>query len=154
MKRRRARHGAALALAAALAACGSHEFEPPDKGERVRGALAEYSPAMFDSIAWTSEDDRTTLGNEVYVEKCRNCHGPLGRGQTEYAREQGLDAPSLVEADWPLAIPDSLHKVIFVGHEKGMPIFGDGTMSPREIDAVAAYILDVLRPDVAGGPRR
>lgn len=150
--RRLARPAAALALAAALAACGSHEFEPPDKGARVAAALAEYSPALFDSVTWVSEEARVTLGNQVYVEKCRNCHGPLGRGQTDYAREQGLDAPSLVEAAWPLASPDSLHKAIFVGHEKGMPIFGDGTMSVREIDAVTDYILEELRPDVAGGP--
>ena len=150
----RTRRRSVLALAAFLASCGGHDFEPPDRGERVRHALAEYSPATFDTITWASEEDRTTLGNQIYVENCRDCHGPLGRGRTDYAREQGLDVPSLVEPGWPLAVADSLHKVIFVGHEEGMPIYADGAISPREIDAVAGYILQVLRPDVAGGQGR
>jgi len=152
--RRPAFLGSVFALAAVVVACGGHDFEPPDRGERVRRALAEYSPAVFDTIAWTSEEERTTLGNAVYVERCRNCHGPLGLGQSEYARAQGLEVPSLVEPGWALAVPDSIHKAIFVGHEGGMPIYGDGSISPREIDAVAAYILGVLRPDMAGDPVR
>jgi len=139
----------ALALALAGSACG-HEFEPPDRGARVREAEASYSAALFDTVTWAPEQDRDFLGNEIYIEKCRNCHGPLGRGQTPYAQERRLDVPSLVEAGWPLASMDSLHKVIYVGHEEGMPIYGAGGITPREIDAVAAYILHVLRPDVMG----
>jgi mono/diheme cytochrome c family protein len=56
-----------------------------------------------------------------------------------------------VEPVWLLADRDSLHRHIYVGHEEGMPIYGAGGISPREIDAVAGYILNVLRPDVLGG---
>lgn len=138
-----------LALVLAGAGCG-HEFDPPDRGARVREAEASYSAAIFDSVTWAPDQDRDFLGNEIYIEKCRNCHGPLGRGQTPYAQERRLEVPSLVETGWPLASMDSLHKVIYVGHEEGMPIYGSGGITPREIDAVAAYILNVLRPDVMG----
>lgn len=140
----------ALVLAFAAVGCGGHEFEPPDRGERVREAELAYSVAIFDTIAWAPDEDRDFLGNEVYIDKCRNCHGPLGRGMTPYAQERRLEVPSLVERDWRLASLDSLHRVIYVGHEEGMPIYGAGGITPREIDAVAGYILNVLRPDVLG----
>lgn len=135
-------------MALVLAAACGHEFEPPDRGERVREAEAEYSPALFDTVTWTADQDRDFEGNEIYIDKCRNCHGPLGRGHTPYAQERRLEVPSLVEPNWAMASMDSLHKAIFVGHEEGMPIYGDGGITLREIDAVASYILNVLRPDV------
>lgn len=138
-------------LAASLAACSGHEFEPPDRGERVREAAAHYSPALFDTVTWGAEGERDQRGNQIYIEKCRTCHGPLGRGGTDYDQGRGLDVPSLVEPEWALASMDSLHRVIYVGHVEGMPIFGEGGITPREIDAVAGYILDVLRPDALGG---
>ena len=138
------------AVALALSACG-HEFEPPDRAERVAEAAAQYSTALFDSIAWADEEARTEEGNEVYAEKCRRCHGPLGRGETAYARERGLQVPSLVEPDWPIASMDSLRRVIYVGHEEGMPGWGVAGIAPREIDSSAYYILNSLRPELLGG---
>lgn len=144
MKRR-----AALLLGGlAMAACG-HEFEPPDRQARVREAEAQYSAQAFDTLRWESDSARLFAGNEVYAAKCRRCHGPLGRGETEYARERGLRIPSLVEADWPYASSlDSLRHKIFVGHEAGMPIYGVAGISLREIDSSAFYVLRGLRPDV------
>ena len=147
---RRSLPGLLLALTLGFAACG-HEFEPPDRGELIRQAELAYSTALFDSITWGEGEDRNVLGNEIYAEKCRKCHGPLGRGETDYAHERGLTIPSLVEPQWPFANMDSLHKTIYVGHEGGMPVYGNGGITPREIDAVASYILNVLRPDVLGG---
>jgi mono/diheme cytochrome c family protein len=99
-------------------------------------------------VSWDDGASTLIIGNQVYAEECRRCHGPLGMGGTEYARERDLDVPSLVVPDWPLAEPDSLRRRIYVGHESGMPIYGDGDLSLREIDATAEYILRRLRPDV------
>jgi mono/diheme cytochrome c family protein len=147
---KRALPGLILTFVLVTTACG-HEFEPPDRGERIRQAESTYSPSLFDTVTWAEGEDRNGLGNEIYAEKCRRCHGPLGRGDTDYAREQGLAIPSLVEPEWAHMAMDSLRKTIYVGHEEGMPIYGDGGITPREIDAVASYVLNVLRPDVLGG---
>lgn len=143
--------GFPLLLLAAAACSGGHEFEPPDRGVIVAEAEADYSPTMFDTLTWASDSVRVLQGNEVYAETCRRCHGPLGRGNTDYSREQGLTVPSLVEPDWKLASIDSLRRTIFVGHKDGMPVFGERHTTARDIDAVAAYILLQLRPDVMGG---
>jgi len=139
---------ALFAVACVTTACGGHDFEPPDRAERVERAAAAYSPTLFDSISWADSSTELTEGNIVYAEECRRCHGPLGQGGTDYARERGLTVPSLVVPDWPLADPDSLRRRIYVGHESGMPVYGDGNLTPRQIDATAAYILRTLRPDV------
>jgi hypothetical protein len=55
-----------------------------------------------------------------------------------------------VEPQWALADLDTLRHVVFVGHE-GMPTFGDGGISAREVDGAAFYILHLLRPDVLPG---
>jgi mono/diheme cytochrome c family protein len=130
--------------------CG-HDFDPPDRTQRVLEAEGRYSAALFDSISWASQEARVLEGNTVYAEDCRRCHGQLGEGRTDYARERNLTVPSLVEPDWPLAEMDSLRRGIYVGHESGMPVFGEGGLSLWQVDAVAAYILDVLRPEVLGG---
>jgi len=140
---------AVVAAVPVAAACG-HDFEPPDRTARVEQAEAAYDAAVFDSISWAGDDVRLDAGNTVYVEKCRRCHGALGRGETDYARERGLTVPSLVAPDWPLAQMDSIRHAIFVGHES-MPVFGDDGLSPREIDAVGAYVVLTLRPEVLNG---
>ena len=138
---------AAVVGAVLLAACG-HDFEPPDGAERVEEAAARYSVALFDSVDWQNDSVRAQEGNAVYAEKCRRCHGTLGRGETEYAAERQLEVPSLVEPDWALAHMDSLRRTVYVGHEEGMPGYGIAGISAREIDASAFYVIYQLRPDV------
>lgn len=140
-----------LATASVLVGACGHEFEPPDRSERIREQEARYSTALFDSVGWVSDELRREEGNLVYVEDCRRCHGPLGLGETDYAAERGLDVPSLVEPEWRLAQIDSLRRSIFVGHEDAMPIYGDGDLTPRQIDGVSAYLLEILRPEVEQG---
>jgi len=136
----------------ALSACEKPEFEPPDREEQVAEAGRRYAPALFDTVTWTSDSVRALEGNGVYAADCRRCHGTLGRGGTELAQERGLDVPSLVEADWPYAASlDSTRARIFSGHPDGMPTFGIARLTPREIDGVAFYILEELRPEVLGG---
>ena len=131
-----------------MSGCSDHEFAPPDRAARVERANASYSPAAFDTISWASDEVRLTEGNEVYASACRRCHGVLGGGATDYARVRGLEVPSLVEVGWPLADLDSIRRRVFSGHAAGMPVFGDGTLGLREIDASAAYVLYTLRPEV------
>jgi cytochrome c len=137
----------ATTLLMALGACG-HHFEPPDRGERISRAEAIFSSDLFDSVTWESGELRAWEGNEVYATRCRRCHGALGAGATDYAQARGLHVPSLVHSDWAYTEDlGSLRRQIFVGHENGMPSGGLGTLSPREIDGVAFYVLAQLRPD-------
>lgn len=143
-----------LALTAALAAGASgcndeHEYEPPDRARQVDEASRQLSEAIFDTVAWSSDSARTLAGENLYAVRCRKCHGYLGEGETEYAARYELDVPSLVEPDWDYAGKlDSVRREIFVGHLDGMPTWGAGRLSPRQIDAAAYYVLQVLRPDV------
>ena len=139
----------ALALSLGLGGC-EQEFEPPDRALRVARADSLFLTQAFDTVEWADEEDRLTEGNVVYAEECRRCHGTLGRGDTDYARERNLDVPSLVERDWPMAHRDSLRRRIFIGHESGMPIFGEADLTLRQIDAAAGYILQTMRPEVLG----
>lgn len=148
---RRWTHGLlALALAmAAGAACSDHEFHPPSEEEREARADSMFTPALFDSLTWASDSARIVAGNLVFADECRRCHGALGRGNSEYATQHDLDVPSLVEPGWALAASiDSVRYQIFVGHGEHMPDWGVGRLSPRQIDAAAAYILEQLRPEV------
>jgi len=132
--------------------CAEHEFEPPDREAQVEAASSTFSVARYDSISWESNDQRALEGNVVWSSQCRNCHGPLGGGETPYATERGLAVPSLVEADWRYATRrDSVLYRIHSGHAEGMPTWSVAGISPREIDAVTWYLMEVLRPEVIGG---
>ena len=132
-----------------IAACGN-DFEPPDRRARVDRAQTRYSASLFDSIRWATEDSRLLYGNTVYAERCARCHGPMGSGDTEYARGRGLTVPSLIVSDGALVDLDSLRRAIYTGHSEGMPVFSEGGIGLRGIDAAAAYILLDLRPEVGG----
>ncbi len=146
---------ALLALGATLlGACEGHEFHPPDRAVRVAEADSTFSEEMFDSLTWTSNAERIQAGNLVYADECRRCHGPLGRGDTEYALGRDLDVPSLVEADWGFAEdPEAVRHLIFTGHGEGMPTWGIAALTPRQIDAAAHYIVDQLREEVTDSTR-
>lgn len=141
---------AVVPVAVVIAACGGDQkYEPPDREQRVAEASAAFDPGVFDTLSWTGDSARVVAGNRLYAAECRQCHGYLGSGDTEYARERGLDVPSLVEPDWRLA--DSVSAVrrsIYEGHTAGMPSWGVGRLTPRQIDAVAFYVLEQLRPKV------
>jgi len=150
VRRNRLAH-ARIALFAAVTGVACHqEFEPPDRAARVARATDDFAEVAFDTVEWVSEDVRLDRGNSIYAERCRRCHGTLGRGDTDYAQGRGLAVPSLVLDAWRLAQIDSLRRKVYIGHESGMPIFGDGNLDLREIDAVAGYILLTLRPEVVG----
>jgi mono/diheme cytochrome c family protein len=139
----------AAGLSLVPAGCEEHEYAPPDhRTERVAEAAVQFDEAAFDTIAWESGEIRIRDGGVVYATHCRRCHAPDGHGETEYARQRGIDVPSLVRADWPddVDVPE-VRRRIFTGHPGGMPTFGVAGITPREIDAVAAYVLLQLRPE-------
>lgn len=140
----------ALAAAVAVGACEQKYFPPPSKTAKLQQALALYSPSLFDTVKWANDSIRSFQGNVVYALKCRRCHGPVGEAGTQYAKDHNLRVPSLVKPDWRYESLDSLRKMVFTGHSGGMPIYGVAGISPREIDAVAYYVLYTLRPDVLG----
>ncbi|HSJ08261.1 MAG TPA: cytochrome c [Longimicrobiales bacterium] len=147
----RTRIVALLAVAACTAAaCEKHEFEQPDREAQVLQADSLLTPETFDSIQWASDEERATQGNNAYAATCRSCHGVLGAGDTDYAREQNVNPPSLVREDWPYADVDAVRHRIFTGHAAGMPTWGVAGITPREIDAVAYYVVNVLRPEAMG----
>jgi mono/diheme cytochrome c family protein len=154
------RHPAAPAVVLALAslslvACENPDYERPDRAQQVAEADELFEPAVFDTITWASAAERLAAGNEVYAVHCRKCHGSMGRGDTPYARQEGVDVPSLVAADWPVGDdPVGVRRRIFIGHPGGMPTWGIAGISAREIDAVAHYIVHQLRPDAAAEEAR
>jgi mono/diheme cytochrome c family protein len=152
----RRRASAPLLAAAVLlaAACEKHDFEPPDRAARVAEADTLLTPEMFDTVTWADDSQRGFEGNNVYAARCRSCHGFLGDGDTDYAREHDLAVPSLVRADWSYEDVEDVRRIIFTGHPAGMPTWGVAGITPREIDAVAYYLVHVLRPEVQGAAGR
>ena len=138
-----------VAMTLLLVGACKHEIEPPDRETRVSDAGTRFAETRFDTLTWSSEDQRAMDGNEVFAAKCRNCHGTLGEGDTEYATGRGLEVPSLVAREWALGDSlDAVRRRVFVGHASGMPTWGVAGISPREIDAVSFYVVESLRPEV------
>ena len=136
---------AALAAVLALAGCKEHEFHPPDEEERVASVSATYRAENFDTITWPDSAARLIAGNDVFAAHCRKCHGVDGRAGTAYAASRDLEVPSLVRADWPYATAEAVRERVFVGHPEGMPSWGLGRLSSRDIDAAAWYVQHGLR---------
>jgi mono/diheme cytochrome c family protein len=131
---------------ASLSACEKVEYEPPDRGARVAEAEILYRTEFFDTIQWASREEQIRDGAVVYLTHCRRCHAPTGEGETEYAAQRGMEVPSLVRPDWPFGTDiDTVRRRIFAGHPAGMPTWGVAGITPREIDAVAGYVLYQLR---------
>jgi mono/diheme cytochrome c family protein len=140
--------GVGFLLAGGIASCEAKQFDRPDRAEQVAEADLIFSPAMFDTIQWVSPEARVAAGNDVFVVHCRKCHGTMGRGDTPYARQERVEVPSLVEPGWPFADDaEAVRRRIFTGHPGGMPTWGIAGITPREIDAVAFYIVHQLRPE-------
>lgn len=146
---RSALSAAACACAVLLSACEKkYDFEPPSREAQVEEAEGLFDPAMFDSIGWEDPEERSLIGNAIYAARCRRCHGTFGSGGTDYGRQHELDVPSLIREEWPYADVPSLRREIFVGHPQGMPTWGVAGLTFREIDAVAWYVQNQLRPEM------
>ena len=144
----------AAGIAAAIASgCEKHEFLPATREERLAETDSAFAAMRFDTIVWTGDEQRLQEGNEVFAASCRRCHGPLGEGDGEFAAAEGLTVPSLVRPEWRYAgAADSVRRRVFYGHYPAMRTWGIAGLTPRDIDAVSAYIVSGLRPEVLGPP--
>ena len=141
-----------LVPALAVGCKGEKAFEAPDRDEQIVDAEERFRAARFDTVTWADDDERALAGNAVYAARCRNCHGTMGAGATDYAAGRGLEVPSLVDETWEVSPQiDSVRHRVFVGHAAGMPTWGVAGITNREIDAVSYYVLERLRPEVLGG---
>jgi len=120
-------------------------FTEPGPGE---GVWPTFDESAFDALVWSSDEVALARGQAVYEANCLKCHGITGAGEGGYLfGGQTLQPPSWLIADWPLARdPMALRRYIFSGSVGGMPYWGIAGVSPRDIDAVARYITEVLRP--------
>jgi mono/diheme cytochrome c family protein len=140
-------------MAAVLSGCEEKTYDPPGEASRLELADSLYSPTLFDTITWASEEQRVNAGNLVYADSCRRCHGTVGEGGTTRVAGTQLDVPSLVAADWRFHedLP-AVRERVFTGHTGGMPSWGISRLTPRQIDAVAYYIVQQLRPELLNAP--
>jgi mono/diheme cytochrome c family protein len=129
-------------------AAQSAEARRAARADSVAQAAAAFDPAVFDSIAWASDNERWERGGVVWSFSCQKCHGSDGRGTGEIAVQANLAVPDLLASDWSLAgdIP-AIRRAIFVGHETAMPSWGLVGLKYKDIDAVAHYIDDLLRAE-------
>lgn len=150
-----------LVALAWLAACGK---EPPPPAETASGPSREDSLAMaaaafdstaFDTITWATPDERLSRGGLVFRISCNKCHGVTGNGDGDLVAEGLTGAPpSYLTPDWRFANdPIGLRRMIFSGGATNMPYWGLVGLKYRDLDAVAAYITDYLRPTF-GEPAR
>jgi cbb3-type cytochrome c oxidase subunit III len=138
-------------VVAGVSGCSEKTFDPPDRDAQIGQADSLFRVERFDTMTWVSGDIRASAGNAVYAARCRNCHGTVGAGDTDYARNRGLEVPSLVKREGLLGEnADSVRHRIYVGHAAGMPTWGVAGITPREIDAVTFYLLERLRPEILG----
>jgi mono/diheme cytochrome c family protein len=147
-----------IAAVAWIGACGGEPpaqepvVQGPTRADSVQLATAAFDPAAFDTIAWTTDAEAMERGSLVYRISCSKCHGTEGRGDANFvARGDTLRPPSLLAADWRFAEdPMGLRRQIFTGNVEGMPYWGLVGLKYRDLDAVARYILQHLRPTYGG----
>lgn len=146
---------ALLLIAPLAAACGASEESGPSQEEMSAMAHADsiqiaaeaYDPAAFDTISWESVEDQHARGGLVFSVSCSKCHGSAGAGDGNFVqRGDTLRPPSFLAADWRFAEDMAgLRRQIFTGTPNGMPHWGLLGLKYRDVDAVSAYITNVLR---------
>lgn len=115
---------AAVVAASVLFYSGAHAWDAP-------AAAQSRGRAGADSAAGQSQT------KAIFEERCASCHGLDGRGRTSMG--EMLEAPDFTDAEWQRGVTDERMRAS-VGDGKGqMPAFA-GKLSPREINALVAYV--------------
>ncbi|HUH12851.1 MAG TPA: c-type cytochrome [Longimicrobiales bacterium] len=144
-------------LVLGLAACGSDADEAASnpiltEGSDMAAAESHYDSSAFDTIAWADQADAVARGEEMWRYACVECHGPAGEGDGGFVEDgDTLRPPSFRVEGWRYADDKQalLHQ-IYVGTDREMPHWGLRRMHPRDMDAVATYILEELSGPPAG----
>lgn len=138
-----------LVIALAFSGCApgepsEDEATPDTAAESMAMAQQAYDPAAFDTVTWESQQAAVERGQVVYRFSCQKCHGERGLGDAGFVRGgDTLRPPSFREPDWAYAGDrDGIREQIFVGTAEGMPHWGLTTLGPKDIDAVAAFIME------------
>ena len=115
----------------------------PDSTQLAREA---FDPAMFDTITWETPEKALERGQVVYRFSCLKCHGDRGLGDAGFVRAgDTLRPPSFREPTWAFAGDKAgIREQVFVGTGETMPHWGLVGLGPRDVDAVATYILEGL----------
>lgn len=144
---------AVLVLAAAACGGGAGDGPPATAVDSVALALERYDASVFDTLTWSADTAALSRGEVVWSFSCQKCHGALGRGDGGFVTKgDTLRPPSFREVDWRYAADTAgLRQQIFTGEGHGMPEWGLAGLPYRDIDAVARYILTMLRPAQAKG---
>lgn len=153
MSRRRASI-CALASFALVTACTSRDdaARSDAPADTAAMALEQFDPAAFDTVSWPSDSAMYARGNIVFSVSCSKCHGITGAGDGGFVMDgDTLRPPSFRVPDWRFAsdLP-ALRQQIFTGsgNNAGMPHWGLEGLKPRDIDATARFIQDMLRRNI------
>jgi mono/diheme cytochrome c family protein len=138
-----------LAMALLFVACTETEVAEEAQAGPDSTALAReaFDPTMFDTVAWESQDKALERGQVVYRFSCLKCHGDRGLGDAGFVRGgDTLRPPSFREPTWQYAgDKEGIREQVFVGTAETMPHWGLVGLGPRDVDAVAIYIMEGFR---------
>ena len=138
----------ALAIAFVSVACaGGEPAEDVQAGpDSLTLAREAFDSTAFDTITWETQQKALDRGQVVYRFSCLKCHGDKGLGDAGFVRAgDTLRPPSFREATWALAgNKEAIREQVFVGTGESMPHWGLVGLGPRDLDAVAIYILEGL----------
>jgi mono/diheme cytochrome c family protein len=142
-----------LSLAIVMGACGESgpREDPASEAaiDSVDMAMEVYDAAMFDTISWDSAGAAVERGRVVFSFSCQKCHGHTGRGDAGFVSQSDtLTPPSFIDPEWRFAgDKEGIREQVFVGTAEGMPHWGMVGLKPRDIDAVATFVLRGLRSE-------
>lgn len=137
-----------------LAACSKPAPPPAEQAnttghaDSVAMAAQAFDSTAFDTITWRAPDEALSRGGLVFRVSCNKCHGVTGNGDGDLVAEGASKAPpNFLAPDWRFANdPMGLRRNIFSGGANNMPYWGLVGLKYRDLDAVARYITDYLRP--------
>ncbi|PTL81889.1 cytochrome C [Vitiosangium sp. GDMCC 1.1324] len=90
------------------------------------------------SLATAAQADESAA--EIWTAKCKSCHGPDGKAQTQMGKKESI--VDMSQAAWQQAESDAeIREVIAEGstRNKKMKAYKD-KLTPQQIDSLVAYI--------------